>query len=61
MGKLTEDEINAIINEIGFELTTSEELNSKEYQPFITADDGTIHGAIWTFNKEHLLDFLRKL
>ena len=57
MGKLTEDEINAIINEIGFVLTTSEELNSKEYQPFITADDETI----WTFNKEHLLDFLRKL
>jgi len=57
MGKLTEDEINAIINEIGFELITSEELNSKEYQPFITADDGTI----WTFNEQHLLDFLRKL
>lgn len=46
-----------LINEIGFIKTTSKKLNSKDYQPFITDDDG----QVWTINKEHLINYLQSL
>ena len=42
---------------IEFIETTPEEWNSKEYEPFITADDGTI----WTFDKQSILDIINQV
>lgn len=42
---------------VGFIKTTSEELNSKDYVPFITADDNTI----WTFDKQSILDTINQI
>lgn len=50
-----EDMLNLIDN-IGFVKTTSEELNSKDYQPFITDEDG----EVWTFNKDELIQSLQQ-
>jgi DNA-directed RNA polymerase subunit E'/Rpb7 len=54
--QLLEDYTNRIVNEIGLVKTTSEELNAKDYQPFITDADE----QIWTINKEHILSQLPK-
>lgn len=53
----TLEDILLIINEIGFVKTTPDELNSKEYQPFITDEDE----QVWTINKEHLLKYTQYL
>ena len=42
---------------VEFIKTTSEELNSKDYVPFITADDNTI----WTFDKQSILDTINQI
>jgi hypothetical protein len=42
---------------IGFVETTSEELNSDEYKPFITANDGTI----WTINKQSITNIIEQI
>lgn len=55
--KLTEEQINGIVNEIGLVKTTSKELNSKDYQPFITDESD----QMWTINKEHLIEYLRSI
>lgn len=39
---------------VGFIETTSEKLNSEEYKPFVTADDGTI----WIVNKQSITNTL---
>ena len=54
--QLLEDYTNRIVNEIGLVKTTSEELNAKDYQPFITDGDE----QVWTINKEHILSQLPK-
>lgn len=54
--RFLEDYTNRIINEIGFVKTTSKELNSKDYQPFITDEDN----IIWTINKKHITNKLTK-
>lgn len=41
---------------IGFIETTSEKLNSEEYKPFITADDGTV----WTIDKQSILNTFKE-
>lgn len=45
---------NKLVNEIGFIQTTSEELNSKDYQPFITDEDG----QVWSINKQSITEVL---
>ena len=45
------------VENIGFIETTTEELNSKDYMPFITADDNTI----WTFDKQSILDTINQI
>lgn len=42
----------AIKENLGFLETTSEELNSKDYQPFITDDDG----KVWIINNKSIDD-----
>jgi len=42
---------------VGFIETTSEELNSQDYMPFIKADDNTI----WTFDKQSILDTINQI
>ena len=54
--QLLEEYTNRIVNEIGLVKTTSEELNTKDYQPFITDEDE----QVWTINKEHILSQLPK-
>ncbi len=54
--QLLEEYTNRIVNEIGLVKTTSEELNAKDYQPFITDEDE----QVWTINKEHILSQLPK-
>ena len=51
------EQLISIINEIGFIKTTSKKLNDKDYQPFITDEDG----EVWTINKEHLLNYIQSL
>jgi hypothetical protein len=46
-----------IIDNISFVKTNSEELNSKDYQPFITDEDG----QPWTFNKQYLIEYIQSL
>lgn len=45
------------VENVGFIETTSEELNSQDYMPFITADDNTI----WTFDKQSILDTINQI
>jgi len=45
--KFTEEFLLLLIDEIG---------NSKDYQPFITDEEG----VVWTINKEHLLQFIQQ-
>jgi cytochrome c-type biogenesis protein CcmE len=54
--QLLKEYTNKIVNEVGLVETTSEELNSKDYQPFITDEDD----KLWTINKEHILSQLPK-
>lgn len=54
--QLLEEYTNRIVDDIGLVKTTSIELNSKDYQPFITDEDG----ELWTINKEHILSQLPK-
>jgi hypothetical protein len=58
--ELLEEYTNKIVNEVGLVETTSEELNSKDYQPFITDEND----KLWTINKEHIFsqlpEFLKK-
>jgi hypothetical protein len=54
--QVLEEYTNRIVNEIGLVKTTSEELNAKDYQPFITDGDE----QVWTINKEHILSQLPK-
>jgi hypothetical protein len=53
----TIEQVLSIINEIGFVKTTHEELNYKNYQPFITDEDG----EFWTINKEHIQKYIQSL
>lgn len=55
--KFSEEDMISLISEIGFVKTSPEKLNSKEYQPFFTDEEG----EIWTINKEHLLYFIDKM
>lgn len=45
------------VENVGFIETTSEELNSQDYIPFIKADDNTI----WTFDKQSILDTINQI
>lgn len=46
--------LEAAAGNVGFIETTSEKLNSEEYKPFVTADDGTI----WIVNKQSITNTL---
>jgi hypothetical protein len=46
--KVFEDYTTKLLDNIGFIKTTSEELNSQEYRPFITDDESNI----WIIDKE---------
>jgi hypothetical protein len=52
----TKEFLLSLIDEIGLVKTTPNELNSKDYQPFITDEDG----VVWTINKEHLLQYIQQ-
>jgi hypothetical protein len=49
--EIVEQVVDRINSKIEFVKTTSEELNSKDYQPFITDEDG----QLWTINKDSIL------
>jgi hypothetical protein len=56
-GRFTEKDMLSLIDEIGLVKTTAKELNSKDYQPFVTDEDG----QTWTINKEHLIKHIQSL
>lgn len=49
--------LELVAENVGFIETTSEELNSQDYMPFIKADDNTI----WTFDKQSILDTINQI
>jgi hypothetical protein len=51
----TLEEMFNVIDNISFVKTNSEELNSKDYQPYITDEDG----QLWTFNKQYLIEYIQ--
>lgn len=54
--KWSDEDVINLINNISFVKTTSKKLNSNDYQPFITDEDG----CVWTINKKYLLSILKK-
>jgi uncharacterized protein (DUF433 family) len=52
----SEEEVIKSFDNLGFKQITSEELNAKEYQPFITDEDGNI----WVIDKEHWFEQSKK-
>ena len=49
--------IELIPENVGFIETTTNELNSKDYMPFIIADDHTV----WTYNKQSILNTINQI
>lgn len=52
----SEEEIIKSFENLGFKKITSEELNSQEYKPFITDEDGNI----WVIDKEQWFSQFKK-